>query len=101
MNDTNVVHRITLVCLLIGIAVCASAAPDYTEFVVSVKHDRSIKEVTDATRGVIAKKVASAAVYLLRTARQNEPLQVLAEIRQIPAVESAEENSLKIGRAHV
>src|SRR5262245_58150763 len=85
-------RRIIVVCLLIAIAVCLSAETDYTEYIVSVRDNRSAREAADAAKGVITKKAQNAPVYLLRTDRQNDPRKTLAEIRQIPGVESAEEN---------
>jgi subtilisin family serine protease len=86
-------RRIVVICLLIGIAVCLSGAEsDYTELIVTVKDNSSINLVADVTHAVIAKKVQNAPVYLLRTGRQNDSRRLLAEVRQIPGVQTAEEN---------
>jgi subtilisin family serine protease len=86
-------RQITLVLLLIGIAVCLSVAEsDYTELIVTLKDNYSIKTVTDATQGVVVKKAPNAPVYLLRTSRQNDPDKTLADLRTNPAVDAAEEN---------
>src|SRR5262245_34857994 len=85
-------RQITLVLLLIGIAVLAVAESDYTELIVTLKDNASIKTVTDATQSVVTKKAANAPVYLLRIPRQNDPNKALADIVRIPTVDAAEEN---------
>ena len=86
-------RRVLLICLLIGIAVCLSIAEsDYTELIVIVRDNSSINKVAAATRSVIADKVPNAPVYLLRSNAENDVQKMLDEVRQIPGVESAEEN---------
>ena len=86
-------RRVVLICLLIGIAVCLSIAEsDYTELIVIVRDSASINKAAASTRSVIADKVPNTPVYLLRSRGPYDVRQMLDEVRQIPGVESAEEN---------
>src|SRR5262245_54008397 len=86
-------RRVVLICLLIGIAVCLSIAEsDDTELIVIVKDNPSIGKAAAATRSVVVDKVPNSSVYLLRARGQNDVRQMLDEVRQIPGVQSAEEN---------